>query len=145
MTFFNMKSIISPSSVQDVFFAKSDLLDLEDLAAAHLATFLLNIQAVIIDSAAVVSMLKPGPATKTFLHLANQQFFTNIKNHTYNMRVYIIWDRYFTESLKTETRLKRGKGVRLRVEPATRVPETDMNVSVSKKTKRSCSLFLPKL
>ena len=82
MTFFNMKSIISPSSVQDGFFAKSDLVDLEDLAAAHLATLLLDIQAVIIDSAAVVSMLKPGTATKTFLHLANQQFFTNINKTT---------------------------------------------------------------
>ena len=38
------------------------------------------------------------------------------------MRVDIIWDRYFPESLQTETRLKRGKGVCRRVEPATKVP-----------------------
>ena len=65
---------------------KSDLVDcLEDLAAAHLSGNAPTGQAVIIDSAAAVSMLKPGSATKTFLDFANQQFFTNMKNHTYNM------------------------------------------------------------
>ena len=56
----------------------SDLVDcLEDLAAAHPSGNTPAVQAA--------SMLRPGLATKTFLDFANQHFFTNIKNHTYNM------------------------------------------------------------
>ena len=90
--------------------AKSDLVDTP------------AVQAVIIDGASAVNMLKPGPATKTFLDFANQHL-PYIKSHLqHSNRVDIIRDRYFPDSLKTETRLKRGKGVRCRVEPATRVP-----------------------
>ena len=103
--------------------AKSDLVDcLEDLAAAHPSGNTPAVQAVIIDGTSAVNMLKPGPATKTSHDFANQHL-PYIKSHLqHSNRVDIIWDRYFPDSLKTETRLKRGKGVRRRVEPATRVP-----------------------
>ena len=56
--------------------AMSDLVDcLEDFPAAHLSGNTTSVQAVIIDSAAAVNMLKTGPATKTFLDFANQQFW----------------------------------------------------------------------
>ena len=78
---------------------------------------------MIIDGASAVNMLKPGPGpAKTFLDFANQHL-PYIKSHLqHSNSVDIIWDRYFPDSLKTETRLRRGKGVRRRVEPATRVP-----------------------
>ena len=103
--------------------AKSDLADcLEDLAAAHPSGNTPAVQAVIIDGASAVNMLKPGPATKTFLDFANQHL-PYIKSHLqHSNRVDIIWDRYFPDSLKTESRLKRGREVRHRVEAATRVP-----------------------
>ena len=34
----------------------------------------------------------------------------------------VVWDEYFPESLKAETRSKRGKGVRRRVEPGSGIP-----------------------
>ena len=67
----------------------------------------------IVDGAAVVQMLKPidvktfGDAEKFSVYVLsclNQQFTT---------RVDIIFDRYLPKSLKSETRLQRGKGVRI--------------------------------
>ena len=37
-------------------------------------------------------------------------------------RLDIVWDRYIADSLKSETRSKRGKGIRRRVEPRSAVP-----------------------
>lgn len=37
-------------------------------------------------------------------------------------RVYIVWNVYHQDSLKTEARTKRGKGVQRRVEPASNIP-----------------------
>ncbi|KAF3856956.1 hypothetical protein F7725_017679 [Dissostichus mawsoni] len=37
-------------------------------------------------------------------------------------RVDVVWDEYFSESLKAETRSKRGKGVHRHVEPSSVIP-----------------------
>ena len=37
-------------------------------------------------------------------------------------RLDIVWDDYFPDNLKAETRKKRGKGVRRRVEPSGAIP-----------------------
>ncbi|KAK1890957.1 50S ribosomal protein L25 [Dissostichus eleginoides] len=37
-------------------------------------------------------------------------------------RVDVVWDEYFPESLKAETRSKRGKGVHRHVEPSSVIP-----------------------
>jgi len=37
-------------------------------------------------------------------------------------RVDVVWHEHHPESLKAETRSKRGKGVRRRVEPSTAIP-----------------------
>ena len=91
-------------------------------------------------------MLKHGPATKTFLDFANQQFLPYIKSHLQHAnRVDIIWDRYFPDSLKTETRLKRGKGGNRRVEPATRVPGNWYEFLRLKENKEELFAFLAQI
>ena len=75
--------------------AKSDLVDcLEDLAAAHQSGNTLAVQAMVIDIAAAVNMLKPGPATKTFLDFDNQRFLTKIKSHLQHANRVNIFGRY---------------------------------------------------
>ena len=49
---------------------------MEDLAAAHLSDNTLAVPAMVIDIAAAANMLKPGPATETFLDFDNQRFLT---------------------------------------------------------------------
>ena len=70
----------------------------------------------IIDGAAVVNMLRPGAARK-FSDYANQVFIPYILSQHVN-RVDVVWDDYH----KAETRSKRGKGVRRRVEPCNAIP-----------------------
>ena len=65
----------------------------------------------ILDGAAIVAMLKPE-ATKTFSDFASKVFIPNILSHFHKVScVDLVWDRYIADSLKTSTRVKRGKGV----------------------------------
>ena len=69
-----------------------------------------------------MNMLRPGVA-KTFSDYAKQVFSPYIKSQLHHVnRVDVVWDEYFPESLKAETRRKRGKGVRKRVEPSSAIP-----------------------
>ena len=38
------------------------------------------------------------------------------------IRVDVVWDEYMPDSLKADTRTKRGKGIRRRVEPSSAIP-----------------------
>ena len=61
-------------------------------------------------------MLRPGTA-KTFQSYANDVFVSFVTSQLqYVDRLDIVWDHYMADILKTETRSKRGKGVRKRVE-----------------------------
>ena len=73
----------------------------------------------IVDGAAIVNMLRPG-AAKTFSDYAEQPYIISQLQHVSRMDV--VWDEYFPESLKAETRSKTGKGVRRRVEPGSAIP-----------------------
>ena len=76
----------------------------------------------ILDGAAIVAMLKPE-ATKTFSDFASNVFIPNILSHFHKVsRVNLVWDRYVADSLKTSTRVKRGKGVRRHVEAEGIIP-----------------------
>ena len=67
-------------------------------------------------------MLRPG-AAKTFFDYAQKVFSPYILSQLEHVsRVDVVWDEYFPESLKAETRSKRGKGVRRRVEPSSVIP-----------------------
>ena len=77
---------------------------------------------VILDGAAVVNFLNPKDA-KTFDDCALDVFlsyFTGQLQHA--NRVDIVWDRYYENSPKSQTRSKHGKGVRRRVEALSTLP-----------------------
>ena len=61
-----------------------------------------------VSGAAIVNMLRPG------VHHVTAAAYVN--------RLDVVWDQYFPESLKAETRSKRGKGVCRRVEPQNTIP-----------------------
>ena len=80
------------------------------------------VEVMILDGAAIVNMLPPGNV-KTFSEYASQVFLPYIKSQLqHTSRVDIVWDEYFPESLKAETRQKRGKGIRRRVKPFSSIP-----------------------
>lgn len=102
---------------------KSDLIPcLENLVPVEGDLPTPKVQVVIMDGAAIINMLRPGTA-KTFQSYANDVFVPYVTSQLQHVdRLDIIWDRYMADSLKTETRSKRGKGVRRRVEPSSTVP-----------------------
>ena len=60
---------------------------------------------------------------KEFSDYALQVFLIYIVSQAQHAsRVDVVWDEYHPESLKAETRSKRGKGVRRRAEPSTAIP-----------------------
>ena len=81
------------------------------------------VQVVILDGAAIVNMCQPG-YSKTFSEYATEVLLPHVKNQLHHSsRVDVVWDEYLPDSLKAETRSKRGKGVRRRVEPSTAIPK----------------------
>ena len=102
---------------------KSDLLSCLDTISPALAERP-TVDAVLIDGAAAVNMLKPGSA-RTFEDYSNNVFLPSVLRqlHVSNVRrVDVLWDVYLANSLKAATRSKRGKGIRRRVRPDTKVP-----------------------
>ena len=71
-----------------------------------------EVDAILLDGAAVVQMLNPGTAT-TFQDYADSVFGR-----------YVSWDVYLPGSLTATTRKKRGKGIRRRVlSPSNTMPK----------------------
>jgi len=103
--------------------SKSDLVGcLEDLVTSQEKTNNPDVQVIILDGSAIVNMLRPGYA-KTFSEYASQVFLPYIVSQTQHAsRVNVVWDKFHPESLKAETRSKRGKGVRRHVAPSTAIP-----------------------
>lgn len=67
-------------------------------------------------------MLRPNSA-KTFSDYATQVFLPYLASQLpHASRVDVIWDEYHPDSLKAETRGKRGKGVRRCLEASTVIP-----------------------
>ncbi|KAG0717220.1 hypothetical protein GWK47_008187 [Chionoecetes opilio] len=76
----------------------------------------------ILDGAVLVNVLKPV-AAKTFDDYALKVFLPHIQGHLQRgCRVYIVWDQYRDNSLKSQARDKRGKGIRRRVDGSTVLP-----------------------
>ena len=71
-----------------------------------------DVDALILDSAAIVNMLKPR-FCKTFEDYSKQIFLPHIDNYLkVCSSVDVVWNEYHQDSLKTTTRGKRGKGFR---------------------------------
>ena len=102
---------------------KSDLLRcLEDVAVVNENLLYPTVQVSILDSAAIVNMLKPGTA-KTFDDYAKGVFIPYITSQLQNVvRLDIIWDVYIHDSLKVDPHNKRGRGIRRHVEPSSLIP-----------------------
>jgi len=79
-------------------------------------------EVAILDGAVIVNFLKPVSA-KTFTDYAVKVFLPYIESKLYNVsRVDVVWDQYIPNSLKHQTRSKRGKGIRRRVEASNALP-----------------------
>ena len=81
-----------------------------------------SVEAVIIDGAALVNMLRPG-TSKTCDEYASIVFlpYTCRQLELVN-RIDVVWDVYIADSLKGAAREKRGKGIRRRVESRNSIP-----------------------
>ena len=92
-----------------------------------------NVDAVILDGAAVVHMLKPGGCT-FFTDYSATVFCPYLASMVKDVsRLDIVWDQYNAMSLKEYTRTQRGTSKRRRVEPPTKVPNNWSNF-----LKRNC-------
>ena len=102
---------------------KSDLMPcLENLVPVKDDLSTPRVEVSILDGAAIINMLRPGTA-KTFQGYATDVFVPYVTSQLQHVdRLDIVWDLYMADSLKADTRSKRGKGVRRRVEPTSAVP-----------------------
>ena len=80
------------------------------------------VQVVLLDGAAIVNVLRPGFAN-TFSDYAIQVFLPYITSQLQHVnRQHVVWAEYIADSLKVETRTRRGKRIRRRVEPSNSIP-----------------------
>ena len=102
---------------------KSDLVGcVEDLVPTQDLSPTPIVQVIWLDGATIVNMLRPGFA-KTFSDYATQVFLPYITSQLQHVnRLDVVWDEYIADSLKAETRTRRGKGIRRRVEPSNTIP-----------------------
>ena len=102
---------------------KADLLPcLETLIEQSDSLPSLHSDVVILNGAAVVNFLKPS-VSSTFDNYAHKVFLPYVLSQVNRTnQVDIVWDQYFNNSLKSQTRSKRGKGIRRRVEASSSLP-----------------------
>ena len=82
-----------------------------------------SVDVLLLDGAAIVNMLKPTGACKTFAEYSQFVFIPYVTRELESVkRVDVVWDRYLSNSLKDCTRRKRGNGSRRRVQPDTKFP-----------------------
>ena len=80
-----------------------------------------SVKALLLDGAAFVNMLNPGPS-KTFMEYGQGVFLLREKSAPHVRRADVVCDIYIADSLKVTTRNKRGKGIRQCVKPDTKIP-----------------------
>ena len=102
---------------------KSDLVGcLDDLVPTQDLSPTPVVQVVLLDGAAIVNMLRPGFAN-TFSDYATQVFLPDTTSQLQHVnRLDVVWDEYIADSLKADTRTRRGKDIRRRVEPSNSIP-----------------------
>ena len=107
----------------EIWQKNSDLVGcLEDMIPPHENVASPHVEVIILDGAAITNMLAPG-GTKTFSDYATQVFLPYITSQLQHaIRVDVVWDEYMPDSLKADTRTKRGRGIRRRVEPSSSIP-----------------------
>ena len=99
---------------------KSDLLDTLSNITPASTNVSSSYDAMVLDGAALVNMLKPTSTVKTFADYSSEVFLAHIENKL--QRVDVVFDEYIPNSLKA-TRSKRGGGVRRREQSSTMIPK----------------------
>ena len=122
---------------------KSDLADcLESLTTPQVEQPK-EIDAIIIDEAVVVNMIRPGPTARSFAEYANESFVPYILAQlSHAKRLDVVWDEYIADSLKATTRSNRGQGTRRRVRATSQVPHNWQQFSRNDENKRELFHFL---
>ena len=102
---------------------ESDLVGcLEDMIPPQENVASPHVEVIILDGAAITIMLAPGGA-KTLCDYATQVFLPYITSQLQHaIREDVFWDEYMPDSLKADSRTKRGRGIRRRVEPSSSIP-----------------------
>ena len=122
---------------------KSDLpCSLEKLSTSISGDIFPDVSTHIIDGAAVVNMRKPKVA-KTFGEYVDMDlmpYFMSRLEHV--SRLDIVWDQYFSNSLKEYTRKVRGEGTRRRVLENTAIPKNWAGFLRNSDNKKNCFVFL---
>ena len=92
---------------------KYDLVDcLENLVPAQDISPTPVVQVILLDGAAIINTLRPGFA-KTFSDYATHVFLLYITSQLQHVNILdVVWDEYIADSLKAETRTRRGNGTR---------------------------------
>ncbi|VDI11065.1 Hypothetical predicted protein [Mytilus galloprovincialis] len=95
-----------------------------------------RVDALVIDGAALINMLKPR-GSKTFESYCKDIVVPYIRGQLLSVRrIDMVWDEYIQDSLKASERSRRGKGIRRRVLPDSKVPgnwEAFLRVDENKK------------
>ncbi|KAK3926365.1 Centromere-associated protein E [Frankliniella fusca] len=82
-----------------------------------------QVDAKILDGAAIIQMLRPGVSVSIEEYIQSV-FLKFIKSEACTVsRLDVVWDTYLADSLKSMTREKRGKGLRVRVTLNTKLPK----------------------
>ena len=101
---------------------EQSMICLEDLVPTQDLSPTPVVQVILLDGAAIINTLRPGFA-KTFSYYATQVFLPYITSQLQHAnRLDVVWDEYIADGLKAETRTRRGKGIRRRVEPSNTIP-----------------------
>ena len=105
---------------------KSDLLPcLEQVHRAYSESP--KVTCTIVDGAAIIQMLKPI-SVKTFNDYAHVIFIPYLTRKFESVsRIDLVWDRYLSDSLKADTRAKRGTGIEMRVVGDAAIPRNWQN------------------
>lgn len=86
-----------------------------------------EVDAVILDGAVIVNMIRPGPTCKTIADYAQTLHGYFIKEIENVGRLDLVFDVYIDNSLKASTREKRGHGNRIKVSLKSRIPSSWQN------------------
>ena len=101
---------------------KSQLLPLLEQHASDIPDKEPIADVIIMDGAALINVLRPTKGS-TFESYAKDEVLSKIQKHIQKFKqTHIVFDVYRTDSMKAQTRQKRGTGVRRRVISSAKTP-----------------------
>jgi hypothetical protein len=123
--FFSHENQAYPPSLSQMgelyFGTKSNLAQCLE-SGVELGSNMPEVDVIILDGAAIINMLAPRNA-RTFSEYASNVFEPYVLSQLkHTRRVDIVFDQYISDSLKSTTREKRGKGTRRKVTPGGTLP-----------------------